>query len=110
VAGEKGFRFARVIFSLVYILKAGQELFRTGWFIESVLSEILITSRSEPKEGPRVKTQQPPHSSFRFHASNDPGNNLLPAWLFLWVRPATPMVPGTNLRDPKYLFPYSWSN
>ena len=31
------------IFSLVYILKAGQELFRTGWFIESVLSEILIT-------------------------------------------------------------------
>ena len=31
------------IFSLVYWLQAGQELFRTGWFIESVLSEILVT-------------------------------------------------------------------
>lgn len=31
------------IFSLVYLLHAGQELFRTGWFIESVLSEILVT-------------------------------------------------------------------
>ena len=31
------------IFSLVYVLQAGQELFRTGWFIESVLSEILVT-------------------------------------------------------------------
>ena len=31
------------IFSLVYWLHAGQELFRTGWFIESVLSEILVT-------------------------------------------------------------------
>jgi Mg2+-importing ATPase len=31
------------IFSLVYMLHAGQELFRTGWFIESVLSEILVT-------------------------------------------------------------------
>ena len=31
------------IFSLVYLLQASQELFRTGWFIESVLSEILIT-------------------------------------------------------------------
>ncbi|MGD0803350.1 MAG: magnesium-translocating P-type ATPase [Candidatus Bathyarchaeia archaeon] len=31
------------IFSLVYWLQASQELFRTGWFIESVLSEILVT-------------------------------------------------------------------
>jgi Mg2+-importing ATPase len=31
------------IFFLLYILKADQEHFRTGWFIESVLSEILIT-------------------------------------------------------------------
>jgi Mg2+-importing ATPase len=31
------------IFSLVYLLHAGQELFRTGWFIESVISEILVT-------------------------------------------------------------------
>ncbi|MCJ7722008.1 HAD-IC family P-type ATPase, partial [Candidatus Bathyarchaeota archaeon] len=31
------------ISSLVYVLNAGPELFRTGWFIESVMSEILIT-------------------------------------------------------------------
>ena len=28
---------------LIYLLHAGPELFRTGWFIESVLSEILVT-------------------------------------------------------------------
>jgi Mg2+-importing ATPase len=31
------------ISSLVYLLNAGPELFRTGWFIESVMSEILVT-------------------------------------------------------------------
>ncbi|MDH5634610.1 MAG: HAD-IC family P-type ATPase, partial [Candidatus Bathyarchaeota archaeon] len=31
------------ISSLVYLLHAGPELFRTGWFIESVMSEILVT-------------------------------------------------------------------
>ncbi|MDH5374513.1 MAG: magnesium-translocating P-type ATPase [Candidatus Bathyarchaeota archaeon] len=31
------------ISSLVYLLQAGPELFRTGWFIESVMSEILVT-------------------------------------------------------------------
>jgi Mg2+-importing ATPase len=31
------------IASLIYLLHAGQELFRTGWFIESVLSEITVT-------------------------------------------------------------------
>ncbi len=31
------------ISSLIYVLNAGPELFRTGWFIESVISEILIT-------------------------------------------------------------------
>jgi Mg2+-importing ATPase len=31
------------IFALVYWLHADQALFRTGWFIESVLSEILVT-------------------------------------------------------------------
>jgi len=29
--------------SLVYLLHSGPELFRTGWFIESVMSEILVT-------------------------------------------------------------------
>jgi Mg2+-importing ATPase len=28
---------------LVYLLGAGPELFRTGWFIESALSEIFVT-------------------------------------------------------------------
>jgi Mg2+-importing ATPase len=31
------------ISSLVYLLNAGPELFRTGWFVESVMSEILVT-------------------------------------------------------------------
>jgi len=31
------------ISSLIYLLHAGPELFRTGWFIESVISEILVT-------------------------------------------------------------------
>jgi Mg2+-importing ATPase len=31
------------ISSLIYLLHAGPGLFRTGWFIESVLSEILVT-------------------------------------------------------------------
>jgi Mg2+-importing ATPase len=31
------------ILSLIYLLHAGQELFRTGWFIESAISEILVT-------------------------------------------------------------------
>ena len=31
------------ISSLVYLLHAGPELFRTGWLIESVMSEILVT-------------------------------------------------------------------
>ena len=31
------------IFFLVYFLHASPELFRTGWFIESVISEILVT-------------------------------------------------------------------
>jgi P-type Mg2+ transporter len=31
------------ISSLVFLLNAGPELFRTGWFIESVMSEILVT-------------------------------------------------------------------
>jgi Mg2+-importing ATPase len=31
------------IISLIYLLHAGQELFRTGWFIESVISEIVVT-------------------------------------------------------------------
>jgi len=31
------------ISSLVYLLNAGPALFRTGWFIESVMSEILVT-------------------------------------------------------------------
>ena len=31
------------ISSLIYLLQAGPELFRTGWFIESVMSEILVT-------------------------------------------------------------------
>ena len=31
------------ISSLIYLLNAGPELFRTAWFIESVLSEILVT-------------------------------------------------------------------
>ncbi|MFH0849007.1 MAG: magnesium-translocating P-type ATPase [archaeon] len=31
------------ISSLVYVLGSGPELFRTGWFIESTLSEILVT-------------------------------------------------------------------
>jgi len=31
------------ISSLIYFLRADPELFRTGWFIESVLSEILVT-------------------------------------------------------------------
>jgi Mg2+-importing ATPase len=31
------------ISSLIYLLHAGPELFRTGWFIESVMSEILVT-------------------------------------------------------------------
>lgn len=31
------------ISSLVYLLNAGPELFRTGWFIESVMSEIVVT-------------------------------------------------------------------
>jgi len=31
------------ISSLVYLLNASPELFRTGWFIESVMSEILVT-------------------------------------------------------------------
>ena len=31
------------ISSLVYLLGAGPELFRTGWFIESALSEIFVT-------------------------------------------------------------------
>jgi Mg2+-importing ATPase len=31
------------ILSLIYLLHAGPELFRTGWFIESVMSEILVT-------------------------------------------------------------------
>jgi len=36
------FDFA-TISSLIYLLNAGPELFRTAWFIESVLSEILVT-------------------------------------------------------------------
>ena len=36
------FDFA-TISSLIYLLHAGPELFRTGWFIESVISEILVT-------------------------------------------------------------------
>jgi len=36
------FDFA-TISSLIYLLNAGPELFRTGWFIESVISEILVT-------------------------------------------------------------------
>jgi len=31
------------ISSLIYLLNAGPELFRTAWFIESVMSEILVT-------------------------------------------------------------------
>jgi len=31
------------ISALIYLLHAGPELFRTGWFIESVMSEILVT-------------------------------------------------------------------
>ena len=31
------------ISSLVYLLHAGPDLFRTGWFIESVMSEIIVT-------------------------------------------------------------------
>jgi Mg2+-importing ATPase len=31
------------ITALVYLLHAGPELFRTGWFIESVISEIIVT-------------------------------------------------------------------
>jgi Mg2+-importing ATPase len=31
------------IFILIYVLAANAELFRTGWFLESVLSEIIIT-------------------------------------------------------------------
>jgi hypothetical protein len=31
------------IIVLVYALSASPELFRTGWFLESVLSEIIIT-------------------------------------------------------------------
>ena len=31
------------ISSLIYLLHAGPELFHTGWFIESVISEILVT-------------------------------------------------------------------
>lgn len=31
------------IFSLIYILQAGPDLFRTGWFIESVISELIVT-------------------------------------------------------------------
>ena len=36
------FDFA-TISALIYILNAGPELFRTAWFIESVISEILVT-------------------------------------------------------------------
>ncbi len=36
------FDFITMMF-LAYVVKAGPELFRTGWFIESVLSEILVT-------------------------------------------------------------------
>jgi len=36
------FDFA-TISALIYLLHAGPELFRTGWFIESVISEILVT-------------------------------------------------------------------
>jgi Mg2+-importing ATPase len=31
------------IFILIYALNANADLFRTGWFLESVLSEILVT-------------------------------------------------------------------
>jgi P-type Mg2+ transporter len=31
------------IFFLIYVLHADQDLFRTGWFIESVLSELIVT-------------------------------------------------------------------
>ncbi|MBI4399876.1 magnesium-translocating P-type ATPase [Candidatus Micrarchaeota archaeon] len=46
---------ALIILSLIYWLQAPEDLFRTAWFLESVLSEIIITFA--------IRTQQPFYKS-----------------------------------------------
>jgi Mg2+-importing ATPase len=76
------------ITSLIYLLHAGPELFRTGWFIESVISEITVTFA--------IRTRRPFYKSRPSRLLTTASTTIIVAVLLLVYSPVGPIFEFTQ--------------